>query len=245
MVKLVVGGCCGRMGLRIAYLAYHDKDITLTGAFERDGNPHLGKPLGEILKVENVPITVTADAEAAVKRGDVLVEFTTPEATLAHLDMAKKHGTAMVIGTTAIDDGGKQKIRKASQKIPIVFSPNMSVGVNVLFALVQEAAAALKGYQANMSETHHRHKKDAPSGTAKRLAQIIQEVCGTTNIPIESIREGEVIGDHTVVFDGPFERLELKHHAKTRDVFAGGALVAAKFVATKKRGLFSMQDVLK
>jgi len=174
----------------------------------------------------------------------VLIEFTTPEATLEHLAIALKHKKAMVIGTTAIDSAGVKEITEASKKIPIVYSPNMSVGVNLLFRLTRESAGVLKDCSVSMTEAHHKHKKDAPSGTSKRLAQIIREAAKKEDIPIESIREGEIIGDHTVFFDGEFERLELTHRAKSRDVFASGALLAAKFASRKKKGLFNMQDVL-
>jgi len=164
--------------------------------------------------------------------------------TLEHLDIVLKNKKAIVIGTTGIDDVGMKTIALASKKIPVVFSPNMSVGVNLLFQLVKEASEVLEDPKISMTEAHHKHKKDAPSGTAKKLAQIIKDVKGKCDIPIESIREGEIIGDHTVVFDAKFETISLTHHAKSRDVFASGALVAAKFIAKKGKGQFNMQDVL-
>lgn len=221
MVKVVISGCRGRMGLRIAALAAQDKDVEIAATFD------IGDNAGE-----------------AIGSGDVVIEFTAPEATLDHLGIALRQKKAMVIGTTAIDGEGVKRINEAAKKIPIVFSPNMSVGVNVLFELTRKSAGVLKDYKVSMSEAHHKHKKDAPSGTARKLAQIVKDVRGKNDIPIESIREGEIIGDHTVVYDGEFERVTLTHHAKSRDVFASGALVAAKFVAKKKKGLFSMQDVL-
>lgn len=236
-IKIIISGCCGRMGARISSLASQDEDLEIVGATERKDNPNIGKFLGEV--------KVSSNLEDVIKAADVLIEFTTPEATLENLEVAARNKKAMVIGTTAIDKAGVRKITDASRQIPIVFSPNMSVGVNLLFDLVEQSAQVLKGYKINITEAHHKHKKDAPSGTAKRLAKVIKDVKGDLDIPIESIREGEIIGDHTVSFDGEFETLQLAHHAKSRDVFASGALLAAKFTIGKKPGLYSMQDVLK
>ena len=244
MIRLVVSGCCGRMGSRICALAAGDKGFRLEAAFERKDRPEIGKKLGDALSIEGAGLSITSDAEEAIKKGEVLIEFTTPLVTLEHLAIALKHKKAMVIGTTAIDSAGVKKIARAAEKIPVVYSPNMSVGVNLLFRLTGESAAVLKDCSVSMTEAHHKHKKDAPSGTAKALARIIKDASGKEDIPIESIREGEIIGDHTVFFDGEFETLELTHRAKSRDVFASGSLLAAKFASQKKRGLFSMQDVL-
>lgn len=224
MIKIAVSGSKGRMGARIIKLIQEDPSAELAGGFD--------------IKDDPMPV---------IKASDVLIEFTSPEATLKNLGIAKKLGKAMVIGTTGINEKTLELIKDASSKIPVVFSPNMSVGVNLLFNLTGKAASILNDtYTPSISETHHVHKKDAPSGTAKKLQAIIADARKTAagDIKTESLREGEVVGDHTIVFDGAEETLEIKHHAKSRDVFARGAVVAAKFAAGKTKGLFSMNEVL-
>ena len=228
------------MGTRIIALAAGDRDTKVIAAFDRVDNPATGGDLD----IEGGKIKVMSDPSEAIKRGDVIIEFTTPEATLKHLDIAVKEKKAMVIGTTGLDEKSIKIIKDASKKIPIVFSPNMSPGVNLLFKMSGQAAGVLKDSQVTMREAHHEHKKDAPSGTAKKLREVIKKIRGQIDLPIESIREGEIIGDHTVVFEDEFETVTLSHHAKTRDVFAQGAIVAAKFISGKKKGLYSMNDVL-
>ncbi len=161
--------------------------------------------------------------------------------------MCLQYNKAMVIGTTGLSEEHINQIRSASKEIPIVCSPNMSVGVNLLFTLLRETAQKLsEEYKASITEVHHIHKKDAPSGTAKKLAQIVKDEKGEDIFEsIKSIRENEIVGNHEVVFDSPFDTITLSHSAKTRDIFAKGALVAALWVVTKKKGLFSMEDILK
>jgi len=237
MIKLGVSGALGKMGNRILALASQDSDFKVILALERLGHPLLGE------KVAGMEVVSHQDR---IKDIDVLVDFTAPEATFEHLDHCAKFKKAIVIGTTGFTQEQKDLIAQASKKIPIVFSPNMSIGVNLLFALVRQAAAQLTSeYKINMREVHHINKKDAPSGTAKFLAQIIKEERGEVDVDIRSIREGEIIGDHEVVFDSPWDTLVLRHCAKTRDIFAKGALAAARFVVTKKNGLYGMGDVLK
>jgi 4-hydroxy-tetrahydrodipicolinate reductase len=223
MVKIAVSGSKGKMGSRIIELAKNERDITVSGTFD----------IGE-------------NAEVHINGCDCLIEFTTPEATMEHLVLCLKHARAIVIGTTGLSDAQKASVEKAAREIPIVFSPNMSVGVNLVFGLVEDAARTLgREYDVRIKEAHHVHKKDAPSGTAKELARIIRESRkGLKDVPVESVREGEIVGDHTVTFEGPLDRLEIVHSAKTRDIFAQGALVAAKFIVKKPRGLFTMRDVL-
>jgi len=224
MIKVAVSGSKGRMGNRIREMVEEDPQLELAGAFD-----------------------INDDATAAIKECDVLIEFTTPDATIKNLAIAKGLGKAVVIGTTGLDDEKMSVVKEAARKIPIVSSPNMAVGVNLFFKLAQKAASILdKSYLASISETHHVHKKDAPSGTAKRLHGIIagERKADLKEIKVESKRIGEVVGDHTVVFDGKEEKLEIMHHAKSRDVFAKGAIVAAKFVTQKKKGLYSMNEVL-
>ena len=252
MVRVVVSGCAGKMGSRIAALAQpsiNKPPVDLVGAVEAKGHPAVGKDLGEVLGEKPTGLKITDDLASALKKGDVLVEFTMPEATIDHLRIALSLKKAMVIGTTGFPDADRQLITEASKAIPIVFSPNMSVGVNVLFELVQAAAKRLgPSFDVKMTEAHHAHKKDKPSGTAKRLQELLANVRSQwhlpAEIPCESIRQGEIVGDHTVIFSGPFERLELMHHAESRDVFALGALKAAQFVASQPPGLYDMSHVL-
>ena len=236
MIKLAVSGCLGRMGQRISSLALEDKSFKITTLLERIDHPQIE----EILC--GLPISTDL---SNLKGCDILIEFTSPEATLQHLDACVKHKVKMVIGTTGLQPEQIAKIKTASKKIPIVFSSNMSVGVNILFKLTElTASKTLKNYIIKITEAHHIHKKDAPSGTAKTLAEIAERTSGIKMHDIQSIREGEIIGDHTVTFESLEDTLVLTHHAKTRDIFAKGSLVAAKFLAKKKSGLFNMQDVL-
>ena len=234
MIKIIVSGIAGRMGKKTADLSINDPEIELVGGVEATPSSYAG------LKVES-------DLGKIIKKADCVVEFTTPAATCEHAGIAKAEKKAMVIGTTGLDETELNIIKDASKRIPIVFSPNMSIGVNLLFKLISDAAGVLgKGYGVKVEETHHVHKKDAPSGTAKKLAEIIKsnKKDGLDNVDIKSNRVGEIVGDHTVKFTGEYEVLELSHSAKSRDVFAQGALLAAKFIVTKKRGLYTMADVL-
>lgn len=236
MLKLSISGCHGRMGRRITELALKDSDFKVTTLLEHKEHPRIEE------KIEGLP--VTAD-NSALKGSDVLIEFTLPEATLANLKACAAHNVKMVIGTTGLTPEQTAEVKQASQKIPIVFSSNMSVGVNVTFKMAQIAAAVLgENSHVKITEAHHIHKKDAPSGTAKTLAEIIEQASGRKVQDIHSLREGEIVGDHTVVFECEEDAVTIMHHAKTRDIFAKGALVAAKFLADKKNGLFTMQDVL-
>ena len=246
-VKLVVSGCCGKMGSSIAALARPSG--LLAGGIEAKTHSAIGRDLGEVLWGEPLGVKVTDDVASTLRQADVLIEFTTPEATMEHLQIVFSLKKAMVIGTTGLTDADQQLIAKASEHIPIVFSSNMSIGANVLFELVEIAAQRLSpSYGVKISETHHIHKKDKPSGTAKRLYELIANIrrnqWGLSTDPPESIRKGEVVGDHTVIFSTQFERLELTHHAETRDVFAAGAIEAAKFVVGQPPGLYDMSHVL-
>ncbi len=236
LIKVAVCGYAGKMGARIAGLAPKETGIRVILGLEAKGNPSVGSKFayGEV-----------SDRLDDVKAADVLMDFTVPEATMEHLAAAVKYKKAMVIGTTGLTEEQVKKIREAAKKIPIVFSPNMSMGVNLLFRLVKEAAGKLsKDYGVTIVEAHHIHKKDAPSGTAKKLAQIVKEASNREVSDIKSIREGEIVGDHKVTFESPYDTIELSHSAKTRDILAKGALAAAKFIAGKKPGLYDMQDVL-
>ena len=236
MIKLAVSGCLGRMGQRITALAKEDPALIIVTILEDPSHPNIGQSV--------YPLPISTNAQT-LKGAQVLIEFTTPDATIKNLEACVKYKVKMVIGTTGFSPAQIQKIKKASQKIPIVFSSNMSVGVNVLFKLVKEASQKLGlDYQVKIVESHHVHKKDSPSGTAKTIAQVIEESSKHKVVDIQAIREGEVIGDHEVIFESSVDTIKIAHHAKTRDIFAKGSLVAAKFVAKKSKGLFNMQDVL-
>jgi len=223
MIKICVSGSSGKMGSRIMELAKENADFRVCGSFD----------------------IVEENPEQFIESADCLIEFTTPQATIEHLALCEKHKKAMVIGTTGLSDAEKEKIDAASAKMPIVFSPNMSIGVNLLFKMASDAAKVLgPEYSVEIVEAHHVHKKDAPSGTAKEIARIIKDAKGAIEIPIESVREGETVGEHTVKFESNVDLIEITHSAKTRDIFVKGALQAAKFVVGKKHGLFTMKEVL-
>lgn len=244
MVKIIISGICGKMGTRIGFLASKDKDIEIAGALEAQGNPGIGKDIGEVLGMEKTGKGVSPDLENTSGQCDVLIEFTSSAATLKHLEIAVKKKISMVIGTTGFSSEEVEKIKQASLKIPIVFSPNMSIGANLLFKITEEATKALgPDYEVEIVEAHHNQKKDAPSGTARRLGEAVSKIKGKMP-PIHSIRAGDIVGDHTVIFAGKGERIELTHRAHSRDAFAKGALDAAKFLVGKRPGLYSMADVI-
>lgn len=236
MIKLAISGCQGRMGQRILDLALRDKSFKIACLLEHQGRP------GVLSTTFGLPVSFDP---SALKGSQVLIEFTSPEATLEHLRICQKYGVKMVIGTTGMSKDQVALIKKASAKIPIVYSSNMSVGVNLVFALIRNTSKVTgKNYAIHLTETHHVHKKDAPSGTAKTMAEIAEQFSQSKVANVDSIREGEVIGDHEIIFDSPVDRISISHQAKTRDIFADGSLVAAKFLAKQKKGLFNMQDVL-
>ena len=262
-LKIVIAGCSGRMGHVLLEGVFADNDLVLYGALDRVGNPQLGRDAGEQLgKVSGVKVTDSIDD--ALKNADVLVDFTRPEASVLYLAACQKHQVKMIIGTTGFSPEQKLAIEAASKNIAIVFAPNMSVGVTLLINLVEQAAKVLsEGYDIEVVEMHHRHKVDAPSGTALRLGEAAAKGLGQDlkdcaiyaregvtgereagKIGFATLRGGDVVGDHTVVLAGIGERVELTHKASSRATFALGALRAAKFLADKKSGLYDMQDVL-
>jgi 4-hydroxy-tetrahydrodipicolinate reductase len=235
MIKLGIAGVCGKMGHRIFELARQDKDFEIGLALERRGIPEIGKDLGKI-KISSSP-----DGMFLI---DVFIDFTIPEASDAHLDYVAQYKKALVLGTTGLNEDQIRKVTEVSKLVPVVFSPNMSVGVNTLFRVLPEIARILgPDYSVEIVEAHHKFKKDAPSGTAKQLAKVVTDVTHK-EIPTHSIRLGDIFGDHTVTFCGNSERIEIKHQAHSRDLFVVGALRAAKWIAGKPAGLYSMQDVL-
>ncbi|MBI4355609.1 MAG: 4-hydroxy-tetrahydrodipicolinate reductase [Candidatus Omnitrophica bacterium] len=264
MIRLSVSGCCGRMGSRIISLAVQSKQFGIAGALEASGHPCLGRDVGECLGMGRLEVPVTDDPSQALRRSQVHIEFSTPAATLAHLAAARRLRVPMVIGTTGLTAAQTRRIALAARRIPIVAAPNMSVGVNALFRLGEEAMRALgSSYEVEILEAHHHGKQDAPSGTAKHLAELLARARGTSlhraavygrrgqqprrspnEIGIHAIRAGDIVGDHTVIFATDGERLEITHRASSRDTFARGALRAAVFAARKRPGLYSMRDVL-
>jgi 4-hydroxy-tetrahydrodipicolinate reductase len=236
MIKLGVAGVCGKMGRRIFELASSDKDFELAFALEKKGTPVIGKEIGKLKISSN---------QEGMFLIDVFVDFTVPEASEENLDYVAKHRKALVLGTTGLNDAQLHKVEEIAKVVPVVFTPNMSIGVNVLFTILPEVAKRLgPDYSIEIVEAHHKTKKDAPSGTAKKMMEILSTATGR-NIPAHSIRLGDIVGDHTVIFCGNSERIEIKHQAHSRDLFALGALKAAKWVFNKPAGLYSMQDVLK
>ncbi len=236
MIPISINGCQGRMGQRITQLALKDKEFQITALLEHPDHPLINKLHEGIL--------ISADPEA-IKGSRVFIDFTSPDSTIGHLQYCRDFGIHCVIGTTGLTERHFQSIQKAADDIAIVFSSNMSIGVNILFKLAQILSqAAPDDYTVRIEEAHHVHKKDAPSGTAKTLASIIESASEHKVQNTDSVREGEIIGDHSVIFESHEDRIVIQHHAKTRDIFAKGALVAAKFLATKTKGLFDMQDVL-
>ena len=236
MIKLGITGACGKMGRRIYELAGLDKDLEVSLALEKKGTPLIGRELGKLKVSSNL------DGLFLV---DVLVDFTNSQATNEHLDYVARYKKALVLGTTGLTNEQISKVEEVSKIVPVVFSPNMSVGVNILFSILPEIAKKLgPDYSVEIVEAHHKAKLDAPSGTAKKLVEVIAGVT-KKNIPVHSIRLGDIFGDHTVVFCGNSERIEIKHQAHSRDLFAVGALKAAKWIFQKPAGLYSMQDVLK
>ncbi|MBU1656756.1 MAG: 4-hydroxy-tetrahydrodipicolinate reductase [Candidatus Omnitrophica bacterium] len=238
MLKIGIYGICGKMGGRIAALAAGDFDVKIVSAVERPGHPMIGK------KIAGYGITVEETIDG-VREIDCMIDFTLPAPAMGHIKSCLAGNIPMVIGTTGFDENDEKAIREASQKIPVVFSPNMAPGVNVLFDIAAKAARALgDDFSIRVDETHHARKKDSPSGTAKMIAKVIKEASGKET-PVEAFREGEVIGNHGITFANEFETLEIRHDARTRDVFAAGALKAAKFVSGKTPGLYTMKDVLR
>ena len=261
-MKIAVSGAAGAMGRRIIALLGESKDCQLIAALERPAHPDLGKDAGAVAGVG--PLGVRISSELA-GRPDVLVDFSTPEATTALARECARRGIAVVVGTTGLSAEQLAVLREeVASKVPVLVAPNMALGVNLLFRLVEEVAGALgAGYDVEIVEAHHRRKKDAPSGTALELArrackalglqpeaalrhgrQGLAGPRGNSEIGIHAVRGGDIVGEHTVVFAGEGERVELTHRVSNRDVLARGALRAAAFLARRPAGLYSMQDVL-
>lgn len=265
MNSLVVCGAAGRMGRRIIACAVAEKKWKLVGAIDVEGSSFIGQDAGELSGETNLGVPIAYDLESVLYDAEVIIDFSQPEATLKTLEMAAKHKKSVVIGTTGFTGEQKKTIEKISKEIPVLLAPNMSVGVNMLFEIAAEVAGKLgPEYDVEIVEAHHRFKKDAPSGTAERLADVIAEARGldrkkgviygrhgdtaereSDEIAVHALRAGDIVGDHTVTFCTMGERIELTHRAHSRDTFAKGALRAAAFLVKQKPGCYSMQEVLK
>jgi 4-hydroxy-tetrahydrodipicolinate reductase len=264
MSRIAIVGAAGRMGRTLVQAVHETPGLHLTVAVERLGSSLVGADAGELAGVGRLNVPVEDDLAAAVGRFDTLIDFTTPAATLAHLALCRAHGRRAVIGTTGIDAAGRAAIAAAGAEVGIVFAPNMSVGVNLCFRLL-ELAARVMGEDADIEivEAHHRHKVDAPSGTALRMGEVIAQTLGRDlaevavygregrtgerdrrTIGFETIRAGDVVGEHTVWFATVGERVEITHKASSRMTFAKGAVRAAQWLAARPAGLYDMQDVL-
>lgn len=262
-LNIAITGCTGRMGRTLIEAVTEAEDLRLSAALEQPGSQALSQDAGTLLGAP-CGIPISSNPTDALKNSDILIDFTRPAGTLTYLAACRKLNIKMVIGTTGFTAAEKAVIQEAANEIAIVFAPNMSIGVNVLFKLLEVATAALQdGYDIEIIEAHHRHKIDAPSGTALRMGEVIAQVSNrqldqvaiygrqgqtgeraSDTIGFSTIRGGDIVGDHTALFAGIGERIEITHRASSRKTFATGALRAARFLSAHERGLFDMQDVL-
>jgi len=264
MIKVIVTGAAGRMGSMILKALNEAQDMPCAAALEMPGHPALGRDAGETAGIGHLGVPVSAGLDTVLHRGDVVIDFTSADASVHHAAMAASSRTPMVIGSTGFSADQTDLLRDYAMKMPMVVAPNMSVGVNLLFALVGQIARTLgNDYDVEIIELHHRLKKDAPSGTAIRLGEVISESLGRTwneaavyarhgiigprrhdEIGVQAVRAGDIVGDHTVLFAGMGERVEVTHRAHTRETFARGAIRAAAWVVGRPAGFYDMQDVL-
>ncbi len=264
MIKVIVTGAAGRMGSRIISIINETEGIKLVGATEKRGSKSIGKDSGELAGIGKNNISISDDITEIIKGCDVIIDFTSPASSLENLYAAAEEKKAIVIGTTGFSDEHLKKINDLSKEIRCVLSPNMSVGVNVMFKVIRDMAKILGDeYDIEIIEAHHRFKKDAPSGTAMKMAEILADsvkrdlskvgvyarkgVIGERKkeeIGIQTIRAGDIVGEHTVMFGGLGERLEITHKAQSRDNFARGAVKAALWIVGMPHGIYDMQDVL-
>lgn len=262
-MKIAVAGAPGRMGKMLIETVLAAEDASLVGALASTRSPLIGTDPGTSLG-KQTGVKIEADLVLGLAQAEYLIDFTRPEGTLHHLDYCAEHGIKMIIGTTGFDEVGKAAIAKTAEKTAIVFAPNMSVGVNVTMKLLEMAAKSFShGYDIEIIEAHHRHKVDAPSGTALKMGEVIADAIGRdlnevgvfaregvtgerdpSSIGFATIRGGDIVGDHTVLFAGIGERVEITHKSSSRVTYAHGSLRAARFLADKKTGLFDMYDVL-
>jgi 4-hydroxy-tetrahydrodipicolinate reductase len=263
-LKIAITGAAGRMGRSLIEACHGDEACILGVALERAGHPMLAVDAGNLIGIGNLNVPINSDLASQIANFTVLIDFTTPEATMHNLEICVAAHKAIIIGTTGFDAEQKQRIRHAAQEIPIVFSPNMSIGVNLSFKLIEIAAKILQDkVDIEIIEAHHRHKQDAPSGTALRMGEIVAKSLGKDLqecaiygrkgqigarengiIGFETIRAGDIVGEHTVMFADVGERIEITHKASNRMIYARGALRAAKWLSQYNNGLYDMQDVL-
>ena len=261
--NICVAGASGRMGRMLVEAILNADDCTLTGALDVPGSPALGTDPAAFLGKDS-GVRITADLAQGLQGADCLIDFTRPEGTLAHLKVCEQLGVKLVIGTTGFTDAQKAEIADAAQRVAVVMAPNMSVGVNVTLKLLQMAAKAMStGYDIEIIEAHHRHKVDAPSGTALKMGEVIAEALGRdlkdcavyaregvtgerdpSSIGFATIRGGDIVGDHTVLFAGTGERIEVTHKSSSRVTYAQGSLRAVRYLSGQPSGLFDMFDVL-
>ena len=264
MVRVGINGAGGRMGKTLIQACAEHQDTQLGAAFEVSSSSAIDQDAGLIAGIEQQGVNINSGLEAQASHFDILIDFTLPICTMTSLDLCVKHNKSMVIGTTGLDEEQKQRLDDASGSIPILFAPNMSVGVNLCLKLLHIAAKTLGDeYDVEIIEAHHRHKIDAPSGTALRMGEVVAETLGRDlkecavygrqgqtgerdrkTIGFETIRAGDIVGDHTVMFAGTGERVEITHKASSRMTFAQGAMRAASWLHDKEPGLYNMQDVL-
>jgi 4-hydroxy-tetrahydrodipicolinate reductase len=264
MINLVVAGAAGRMGCRLVALIKDSTVLTLAGAIEGKGHHAVGADAGDTAGCGRAGLPITDDLAALLNRGEVVVDFSAPEASLHHLRTVAQHRRAMVIGTTGFSAPQLEEVKSLACRVPCVLAPNMSVGVNLIYKVISEMAKTLGDeYDIEVIEAHHRLKKDAPSGTALKIAEVLAKAVGQDldqigvyarkgligerkkgEIGIQTIRAGDIVGDHTILFGGIGERIEVTHRASSRDTFAGGALRAARWVVRQPPGLYDMMDVL-
>ena len=261
-MKIAIAGSTGRMGRMLIEAVLAANDAKLAGALEQAGNPNLGKDAGDFLGAAT-GVRIADDIEAVLAGADVLIDFTRPEGTLKHLAACRALRKGIVIGTTGFTADEKRTIAEAARDIGVVFAPNMSVGVNVVFKLLDMATRSFAGYDVEIVEAHHKHKVDAPSGTALRMGEIVAQALGRDlkkdavygregvtgerkpeTIGFSAIRGGDLVGDHTVMFIGAGERVEITHRSSSRANYAQGALRAARFLGGRAPGLYDMWDVL-
>jgi len=264
MVRIGVAGAAGRMGSRITALSREYPELKLTGAFERKGHDAVGRDVGLVVGIGETGIKLTDSLEEIIDNADVIVDFTTPGSTRENVKVASRKGKAMVIGTTGFSKDDMKEMEASLKLIPCVMASNMSTGVNLLLRVLQDIAKVLGDeYDIEIIEAHHRLKKDAPSGTALKMAQVVASAINRDldevavyarkgligertrkEIGIQTIRAGDIVGEHTVIFGGLGERIEITHKVSSRDTFARGALKATKWISGKPSGLYDMQDVL-
>lgn len=264
MMRIAVAGVAGRMGRTIVEAVSNAEGVVLGAASDRPASPALGQDAGTLCGLSPLGVTVVADLSTCQQDFDLLIDFTSPESSMNHIAFCLEAGKKLVIGTTGFSDEQKQQIQVASESAAIVFAPNMSVGVNLCFKVLEQAAKVLgSDFDIEIIEAHHRHKKDAPSGTALKMGEIVAEATGrdlaecavygregiigersSSTIGFETIRAGDIVGDHTVMFAGAGERIEITHKSSSRMTYASGAVRAALWLEHKDVGLFDMQDVL-